>query len=271
MKRLELAPPARDRYGRPVIDGEPYTRASTLAKTLDDQSNLIRWSSRMTAVGMSRSQDLVALASTMDPDNRKGLDEVVDRAKDRAGAGTGRDLGTSIHAATELVDYGMDLGRLPLDIRNDAEGYEDACRANGLTPVAGELFVVNSGLRAAGTFDRLMVDENGNGVVWDTKTGSNTDPKKAAQYAALAWSMQLATYATATPYDGLWGLRSWEELGLPVPSSTRGFIGYIPRGSGRCHVIEIDLALGLAAARLAVQVRDIRKSKTVRSVVEAKA
>src|SRR5690606_1008152 len=54
----------RDRWGRPLIvppgGGDPvaYTRVSTLAKALDDTSNLMAWKQRVTAVGLARRQDL---------------------------------------------------------------------------------------------------------------------------------------------------------------------------------------------------------------------
>ena len=54
MKRRERYEPERDRWGRPIIDGRTYTRASTLAKALDDQSALIDWSARVALQGMSR-------------------------------------------------------------------------------------------------------------------------------------------------------------------------------------------------------------------------
>ncbi len=262
MRRIGQSPPERDRWGRPIIDGEGYTRASTLAKTLDDQQNLIAWSSRMTALGMAKAPDLIALAATAEASERSKLNDIVERAKDRASAGSGRDLGTAIHAASEMVDYGKDVAGLPLDVRNDAEGYEFARTAAGLHPLCGELFVANRHLKAAGSFDRLMhCNETGDAIIADLKTGTKDDPEYAAKYGALAWSMQLATYATALPYDG--GFLSWEDWGLPVPSAMRGVVCYIPRGTGKCHIIDIDLAAGLHAVKLAVDVRSARAYRPV--------
>lgn len=262
VKRIDQAPPTRDRWGRPLIDGEGYTRASTLAKTLDDQHNLIGWSSRMTALGLAKAPDLIALASTATADERSKLNDIVERAKDRASAGTGRDLGTAIHAAAEMLDHGQDISAVPLDVRNDAEGYEFARTGAGLEPLCGELFVANRQLKSAGSFDRLMhCNETGDAIIADLKTGTKDDPEYAAKYGALAWSMQLATYATALPYDG--GFLSWEDWGLPVPSAMRGVVCYIPRGTGKCHIIDIDLAAGLHAVKLAVDVRSARAYRPV--------
>src|SRR5689334_3084695 len=55
----------RDRWGRPLIippeGGQPvpYTRVSTMAKALDDQSGLMLWKQRKTAVGLLRRPDLL--------------------------------------------------------------------------------------------------------------------------------------------------------------------------------------------------------------------
>ena len=61
----------RDRYGRYLVlppDGTKpvgYTRATTIAKTLDDTSSLMAWGERMTAIGLARRPDLLA---QIDPD-----------------------------------------------------------------------------------------------------------------------------------------------------------------------------------------------------------
>ena len=265
MRRIDQAEPNRDQWGRPLIDGESYTRASKLAKSLDDQYNLIKWSSRMTALGIAKSPDLIALASTATADERAKLNDIVDRAKDRALAGAGRDVGTSIHSASEMLDYGSDIGSLPLDVRNDAEGYEFARTGAGLEPLCGEVFVANRQLKSAGTFDRLLhCTQTGDALIGDIKTGSKDDPEYAAKYGALAWSMQLAIYATALPYDNGW--LTWDQWDLPVPSAMRGVIFYLPRGTGNCYVIDVDLAQGLRAVKLAADVRDARASSPVLAI-----
>ena len=262
MRRIDQVEPKRDRWGRPLIDGETYTRASKLSKSIDDQYNLMKWSARMTALGIAKSPDLIALASTATEDERGKLNDIVDRAKDRALAGAGRDVGTSIHSAAEMLDYGADISSLPLDVRNDAEGYEFARTGAGLEPLCGELFVANRQLKSAGSFDRLLhCNETGDALIGDIKTGTKDDPEYAAKYGALAWSMQLAIYATAVPYDDGW-LR-WDEWELPVPSAMRGVVFYIPRSTGNCYVIDIDLAQGLQAVKLAADVRDARASSPV--------
>ena len=62
MEDMELP---RDRWGRPLIEppdggkAKPYTRVSTLAKTLDDKTALSKWLCRQTAIGLAQRPDLV--------------------------------------------------------------------------------------------------------------------------------------------------------------------------------------------------------------------
>ena len=260
MKRRPPIDVPRDRWGRPKIDGTSYTRASTLAKTLEDQSGLINWAGRMTALGMSRNPDLVALAATTSPEDKRALDDIANRAKERAGSTSGRDTGTSIHAASEMIDCGEDVSHLPADLLRDALAYRDACEREGLTPVLAETFVVNEHLGAAGSFDRLLYDDAADTyVIGDLKTGTSLDPEYALRYSGLSWAIQLATYASGTPWDDGWHV--WPELGADAPSLRRGVVFYIPRGSGVCHPLWLDLEVGMDAAIIAAKVRDIRKAK----------
>lgn len=257
MLRREPVKVQRDRWGRPIVDGRAYTRASTLAKTLDETSALAAWKTRMAIVGVARNPDLHALAATTDPQDRRALNEIAERAAERAGATSGRDLGTSIHSASELVDAGLPTGHLPAPVLADALAYAAASRAEGLTPVAAETFVAHEQLGVAGSFDRLMSSPDGF-VIGDIKTGSNPDLGRVLAYSGLAWATQLAAYANSTPWDGGWS--SWEAVG-GAPSTSRGVIFYVPRGSGRCHPVWLDLEVGWRAACLSVQVREIRKVK----------
>ena len=58
---LTHIPTRRDRWGRYLVlppgAAKPvgYTRATTVAKTLDEQSNLVAWKARMVALGLGRS------------------------------------------------------------------------------------------------------------------------------------------------------------------------------------------------------------------------
>lgn len=260
MKRTPPVEVDRDRWGRPSIDGTSYTRASTLAKALDDQSGLIKWAARMAVLGMARNPDLVALAATTRADDKRALDDIAERAKERAGATSGRDTGTSIHAATEMLDCGEDVSHLPGDLLRDALAYKAACDAEALTPVLAETFVVNDLVGAAGSFDRLLWDDAGERyVIGDIKTGSSDDPAYVLRYSGLEWATQLAIYAGGRPWDKVW--RDWPDFDVTAPDQTRGVIFYIERGSGVCHPLWLDLEVGRRAAQLAADVRAIKRAK----------
>ena len=255
MKRRERYEPERDRWGRPIIDGRTYTRASTLAKALDDQSALIDWSARVALQGMSRQPHLLALASTTPLDDRKTWQDIAKRAKEAGGATSGRDTGTSIHAATEAIEYGEDVSHLPADLRRDAEAALGALADCGVESVAAETFVLCDEVGAAGSFDRLLWSQASNlYAIGDIKTGSSPDPAYALRYSGLSWAIQLAIYAHGTPWPG-----GWDAIPADPPRLDIGVVLYVPRGSGVCHPITVDLAKGWRAAQLAAQVRTIRK------------
>src|SRR5690349_24691183 len=48
----------RDRYGRPLIDGKPYRRASTFGEALEDTFGVNMWGRNMVAYEMGRREDL---------------------------------------------------------------------------------------------------------------------------------------------------------------------------------------------------------------------
>lgn len=247
----------RDRYGRPVLDGTTYTRASSLAKALDDQTALIRWASRQTALGLAASEDLVAAVATTSPEDRRTLDGLVEQAKERASSRRGATLGTAIHSATEALDRGQDLSRMPEKVRRDAQAYRAAIDARGLVPLAAEVFVVCPELLVAGTFDRLLRGPH-RVVIGDLKTSASAD---TAKFAALSWAIQLAVYARSRPWLEGRGLVEWSELGLPEPDLARGLVIHVQQGTGTAVLHSIDLEAGWAAAQIAAEVRGLRALK----------
>ena len=66
----------RDRYGRPMIvppkGGAPiaYTRATTIANSLDDASALTAWKMRMAAIGLTSRPDLLLAIGVAADDNK---------------------------------------------------------------------------------------------------------------------------------------------------------------------------------------------------------
>jgi hypothetical protein len=255
----------RDHYGRPLIDtgdgGQlvPYTRASTMAKALDDGQGLMMWHGRMTALGLARRADLLALAGTLSdraPD-KAALNKLVKDAME-AGGGTGRrNLGTALHSFTEQLHTGtLDREAVPVELRGDLNAYHHALKDAGLRVVACERFVVLDEWRVAGSFDRLLEDADGRMYVGDLKTGAG-----AADYAQST-ALQIGIYARGQLYDHQTGVRT------PLPGATSLTVGvliHMEPGSGLCKLHRLDLSGTDRALGLATEVRDFRRAKVAQA------
>ena len=250
----EFAAPKRDRWGRPLIvppgGGKPkaYTRVSTLAKTLDDQSGLMKWMQRQAVKGVAKRADLIALAQSAGEDNQT-LNEVVKQAMDAAESSSAANKGTALHSFTEAVDLGHDID-VPLDYLPDIQAYKKATAV--LRVVMAEKFVVNDYLEAAGSFDRLVELPDGRMVMADIKTG-----KDAARYA-VATAAQVAIYANSMLYAVATDTRTAFPDAL---DTSMGLLIHLPAGKGECHIHKLDLTFGYQFATAAAEVRDWRKTK----------
>lgn len=270
-KRAEVAEIPRDRWKRPLIipvgGGEPvpYTRVSTLAKALDDTTQLAAWKQRKTAEGLVRRPDLLtrvagAIANG-DPDTdwptKRDLNDICAQATEAAGASKGSSSGTGLHALTEAIDRGDEPLFVPPGDVPRLDAYREATAA--YTALDSEAFVVCDEVRAAGTFDRLWLCPDGRVRVGDLKSG-----KSEADYP-LATTTQLAIYAHGKRYDPETGARTelHPDLDLAV-----GLLIHMPP-SGGCRVIPLDLERGWRAARGADVVHhEIRKWKATDLIVE---
>lgn len=266
---LLALPTRRDRWGRYVVlppgESKPigYTRATTIAKTLDDQQALIEWKARMVAIGIGARPDLAARAAMVDKDDRKALNVLADDAATAGGATIRRDQGTAMHAAFEKSWH--DLSAVPAMFATEAKAVHDALEAAGLSVVEGmaERMVVNDAYQVAGTFDLVLTDGD-HLYVADVKTGSSL-------MGALSFAIQLTLYATA---DNLYvqgaaadGSEDVREA-MPALSRTSGVVLHIQPGSAVCDLHWIDLVVGAEALNLAMKVREMRKVKVL-SKVEA--
>lgn len=258
------APPKveRDRWGRYLLphpdhpdERVAHTRATTVAKAPEDQGGLIKWGQRTVALGMGRRPDLVALAATVDPDDRKALGRIAADAEEAGGATANRNTGTAIHAAIEAVNLGAEP--LPL-FAAEVDAYRAALAAAHLEPVPQlvERIVVHHEHRIAGTFDVALRDtRTGELMVSDLKTGSVDYP--------ASFAIQLAIYATAeslvTP-----DLAGYEAV--PEWSRDHGIIIHLPAG-GPCTLHRIDLAAGARGLAVALDVRAWRTEATARHLL----
>jgi len=236
----------RDRWERPEIDGVAYTRASTIAKTLDRGDGLITWTARVVARGMATRPDLVKLAYAHRNDDKK-LAQVAAQAKEAGGGSSARSTGTALHAVLEELDRGeLDLADVPDDaVRERAESYLLATKLSSLTTVGTEFFTFNERFRAAGTADRAYLCGDGRVRIGDLKTG-NSDTKWLLGPTAL----QLAVYATGVLFDG----EPWPENFDP----TIGLLVHVPQSGGPVSVVELDLVHALVGVELCCDVREWR-------------
>jgi hypothetical protein len=264
----------RDRWGRylvtPPDGGKPvgYTRATTPAKTLDDQHSLINWGKRMTAVGLATRPDLMALVAAADPTDKRELDKLCERASEAGGATARRDLGTALHSMVErkVADptwqppaiYADDVAAI-LGAIDDA-GYD-------IVVEFSEQILVLDEYRVAGKCDFLLRHRvTGEHVVADLKTGSTVI------YSGLAFAIQLSIYANADcmyvqgdAKDGSEDVR----LPLPTVNRDRALILHAQPESGHCDIYSLDITAGFEAFKVALDVREWRsRSKTLLTPIE---
>jgi hypothetical protein len=248
----------RDRWGRPLIkpiDGGkplPYTRASTLAKTLDDKTALSKWMCRQTAIGLATRPDLVALVAAH-TDDKKTLGDAVEQAMAAAKSDEAANIGTTLHKLTEQIDGGHDIDWMPTEMRPDLDAYR--ATMSGIEILGAEVFVVVDEIQVAGTFDRVVELPDGRRMVADIKTGQH-EPNYPHGSAT-----QIAIYSRGhayTPDEG----RKYRLADRGI-SQTEGLLIHLPAGQGRCDLYIVDLEIGWALATVAARVRAMQKAKPI--------
>ncbi len=259
MKQLDFT---RDRYGRPMVTSPtdskpiPYTRFSSHGACLEDRFGLERWKIRTAGKGLSSRADLFAQMAATPADDTKRLDALMDQALEAGGGGYGAGLGTALHEFAENVDNGlMTVADIPAPWDADIAAYQRTLADAGLTIEPGlvEVTLVHDGLMLAGTADRFLRRADGRLVCADLKTG------KAIGANPLAYAVQLAAYATSQGYD----VESGKRYDIGDVDHEVGLLIHVPAGRGECHLIEVDLTLGLEAAHLATVVKQWQKRKDV--------
>jgi hypothetical protein len=279
--------PPRDRFGRPLLvppgggERQPYTRMSSLANMICDQSGLATWEKRLLARGLSEREDLAAMVAALprclsDKRDKKTLtaaekredsavnaklDEYINLALEQAGKNFKANAGTAVHSFT---DPGADLRNVPERMQPDVDSFLNFIEQHNIEILATEVFVVNEELGCAGSFDHLATVPGQPGVcVLDKKTGQIGGK-------GLAFAVQLAGYANSEVYDlDTDERRPLESLtdGLRI-NNRIGYVAHIPLGAGRTDLYSIDLMRGRHAARLATNVRTARGLKDLINPVE---
>lgn len=253
---------------------EAWTRATTIAETLEDRFGLEWWDKRNVAYGIGQRPDLYALAQSATLDDKDTLNDVARQAKAASGARSGANLGSALHRILQRLDEGEEDYEVPPAWRADVDAYYAALTDAKMTvdPHWIERVVIVPQLRVAGTVDRLV-------QVWGTEGHFAADfksGKNAVKYGAHDIAVQLALYANAThawkgsatdvPRD------RWKRYLLPLPEDEpdayeplppvhkdKAYIIHMPVDSAQCDIYTIDIEAGFQAAQLAVDVRSWRK------------
>jgi len=276
----------RGRGGRPkiraLVNGKQtetlveYTRASTLGKALEDVFRIHRSDLRRVVFALSRRPDYVlragAVAGQEDRKDKDELTEVAELAREYAGGNSGATRGTAMHKLSERVDAGEDLSYLSEQELDALRRYRELMAS--VRVVATECFVVNDGLQAAGTFDRVVEllrdtevwvpDENGDMQLAavlpaGSRIGIDLKTNEDAKYFGAVYSVQQAVYfVDSCPYSAAEGRGAWPD-GI-APSSEWALILHLPVGSiADAGFYWVNLRTGAELARHAVVTRAMQK------------
>jgi hypothetical protein len=269
------AEPKRDRYGRYLIsppDGgkaKSYTRATTIAETLDDRFNLEAWKVRTTALGIVQRPDLYAAIASTPIDDKQALNRLCDQAREAAAGSAGANLGTALHRFTERINRGEDVV-VPAPWDADVAAYKATLAESGWSIVAKnhiERIVVLEQYGIAGMFDMILstfrTDVPSIRRIADLKTGATLD----FSWGAIA--VQLAIYAHA---DTMYNPATERHEPMPTVDQNIATVIHLPAGKATCTLYEVNIAAGWEAAQQALWVRQWRKdARKLATPVEAVA
>ncbi|MGH7239570.1 MAG: hypothetical protein ACREHG_05835 [Candidatus Saccharimonadales bacterium] len=271
-----MAEPNPDNWGRvqrgryvipdPATGAErKWTRATTLAETLDDSFGLTKWKTRAVAFGIGQRQDLfdLAAASDMEEDKRQ-LDRLCADAMKAAKADARANEGTAFHKFTQRRDMGVAV-RQPKKWDEMLALYDKALAGWGIkvAPTMCERLTVIPELNVAGTLDKLVKFEN-TPTITDLKTGGNEED--GLVFGSMKMAIQLGLYSRGKV---LWnfGAHKWDTTPTGVDQN-RGLVIHMPVGGKIARLYEVDIALGWELANLAYKVREARKGKYLTEVAQ---
>jgi hypothetical protein len=258
VEEFEARPePRRDQWGRylvvPPNGGKPvgYTRATTVAKTLDSGGGLANWKAAMCAIGIirqrgQRAQWEALMAETNgDPwygsaESKAATKELVEHCADIGGANDRRDVGSALHAITAVVDSGRTPAHLTEETARDIATYTTTRDEAGVSVLSDyiETTVVLDGWEVAGTFDRLAILPDFDlPLIADLKTGGDLD------YSWGPIAVQLASYSRANAvYVQGSAKNGSEDQRLPMPAvcQTHGLVFWLRDNQMSMHLIDLE-------------------------------
>lgn len=252
----------RDQWGRYLIlppDGDKptgYTRATTVAETLDHGYGLPPWFATMAVCGTMMRPGLRAQWEALlaewdgdpwyaDPEGKKACKKLVEECAAMGGANDRREIGTALHKVTELIDRGRTPEYLSDETVADVAAYRAALTGAGITfdPDYIETTVVLDSHRVAGTVDRLKMRVPGFELplVGDLKTGADLGYSWQSIATQIAiYSRGEACYRQGAAEDG----SQDERLPMPEVDQENGLIIWLPAGTGTCELFLVDLTAG---------------------------
>lgn len=247
------------RYWLPNDDGQVvgFTRATTIAETLENQYALTNWKLRQAVRGVGLHPSLGARAgapSVDDPRYKETLWGVVKDALAAAGSDSGADSGTALHKVLERVDRGESLDAIPEYFHPDIIDYRRELEQHNITilPEYIERTVKCKYYDVVGTLDRVVRLEDGTYAILDIKT--EIDPKKYPH----AKSIQFAIYAAARlAMDS--STNQYETM--PQIRTDFALIAHIRPGSGKCEILSIPIDVGLWGLRVSIEARAWQNTK----------
>lgn len=267
----------RDHYGRyrlPDPTGKAktgrkaFTRATTMAKALDDTYNLHQWDTRNIITGIHSKRDLLDSFPEFGDyaEQRQALEAIAEDARIVAGVKEASEHGTALHAWLEFVDGGHGtLEDVPVQFREKARVYLQECEDWGLYVQEGgiERIVWHEESGVVGTLDRIYHLADGTPVIGDVKTS------KDLKYSFLSISVQLATYADASlmlTEDGT----DWVQM--PEVDLQRAVVLWVPSNQAAyAELVPINLEIGRQALALAGEVKAARSAGTAKLIKLDKA
>lgn len=263
----------RDRFGRPMIQppgggkAVAYTRATTVADTLDDRYNLELWKMRQVAAGLAARKDLVALAAAKqgaylravqggdehaEKMAKRDLNQICKDATDAAASGAAANYGTALHEFIESVNKGVDPSMVPDDLRPDVEAYINAMEP--FEVVAAEQFLVLDDLKIGGTTDFIVRHRSsGDLMIADLKTG-----RGATTFGQQSIAVQLALYSRGSIYHP--DTHDREPI---LVDQEAALVVHLPVGTGQCTIHRVDITAGWEAVQHSMWTREWRKHRNL--------
>ena len=252
--------------GRPTA----FTRATTVAGTLDDTYNINRWKTRETVKALialmhndARVQEdgfdtpegdhIETLRRLIRDEDKGGIDKLLDHITNVAGGRDAAELGEAVHAWLEAVDIRTVLPRdVPEMFQPYLTAYLELLARHGLRalPQYVERIAINERgeQTIVGTLDRIyQVIATGELILGDVKTS------KTLEYGYLTYAVQMAVYGYAEKLLKIDG-SGWEPM--PELNSEFAIIMHVPSDQPeRASAVTLDLWYGGESMILSLEAR----------------